>query len=178
MDTQPVWDSLASIPLGTVVAWISVIAAIVSGIWIVIMRLFKVFNKYRNLKDENENQTRLLAEHEQVLAEIRGELGKISSSIHNDLLAQHDDLLVEVKEELEKVNTSLNDQKEINFEYLKHSIVIACRRALDKQSITAEELQSMEDMYREYVEIFNGNGYVKAMVQKVEKLPVIGVLEE
>ena len=178
MDTQSVWDTLSAIPIGTVVAWISVIAAIVSTVWFVILKLFKVFTRYRNMKDENDRQTQLLVAHEELLSEVKNELEKINGSIHNDILAQHEDLIVEVKDELVRISDSLDKQKDINFEYLKHNIVCACRRALDKGLITAEELQSLEDMYKQYVEIFNGNGYVKTMMEKVRALPVIGHIEE
>lgn len=178
MDTQSVWNELSAIPVGTIVAWASVIIAIVSAIWIAIMKLFKVFTKYRNLKDENEKQTKLLQLHDESLEEIRQELVKINESIHNDTLAQHDEILVEIKDWLSKVNDSLEEQREINYEYLKHSIVITCRRAIDRNSISAEELKSLEDMFREYVDIFHGNGYVKTLMKKTREVPVIGSIEE
>ena len=33
-------------------------------------------------------------------------------------------------------------------------------------------------MYEEYVEIFHGNGYVKTLMERVRKLPIVGKLDD
>lgn len=178
MDTQSVWGELSTIPIGTIVSWVSVIAVIVSAIWFGIIKLFKVFSKYKEVQDENENQKNLLVQHDECLEEIRLELSKIRGSIHNDKLEEHDEVLAEIRECLEKMNKSLDDQMKINYEYLKHSIVISCQRAIDRNYITTEELQSLEEMFKEYVEIYHGNGYVKGMIIKARKVPILCVTEK
>lgn len=178
MDTQPIWDSLSAIPVGTIVAWVTVIAAIVSAIWFVIMKLFKVFAKYQNIREREEEQTRLLAAHDELLSDIRDELIKISGSIHNDILAEHDELLSEVKGELVKINDSMDEQKNVTLAQLRYSITRACREAMDDGHISTVKLEALEGMFDQYEHVFNGNGYVKTIMEKTRELPVINVIEE
>ena len=178
MDTKAVWDLLSTIPASTIVAWIILIAAIVSAVWFVIIKLFKVFDKYRNLREQDEEQTKLLAAHDELLSGIRDELVKISGSIHNDILEQHDDLLNEIRGELVKINDSMEEQKGVTLAQLRHSIVRACREALVDGYISAAKLESLEGLFTQYVDVFNGNGYVHTLMEKVRELPVVGSLED
>ncbi|MDY4495021.1 MAG: hypothetical protein SPE24_09145 [Erysipelotrichaceae bacterium] len=152
MDTQSIWDLLSSIPIGTVVAWVIVICAIISALCAGTIKLYKAFEKYKEVKDKNEKQEKIIEVHEKTIEEI----GKA---------------LTEIKK-------SLDEQKEVNLKQIRHTIVHTCEDALDKGEISINKLRSLEEMYDEYIEIFHGNGYVKTLVARVRELPIIGKLDE
>lgn len=152
MDTQSIWDLLSSIPIGTVVAWVIVICAIISALCAGTIKLYKAFEKYEEVKDKNEKQEKIIEVHEKTIEEI----GKA---------------LTEIKK-------SLDEQKEVNLKQIRHTIVHTCEDALDKGEISINKLRSLEEMYDEYIEIFHGNGYVKTLVARVRELPIIGKLDE
>ena len=52
MDTKSVWDLLSSIPIGTIVAWISVICAIIVALCTGTIKLYKVFTKHFKISIE------------------------------------------------------------------------------------------------------------------------------
>lgn len=152
MDTQSIWDLLSSIPIGTVVAWVIVICAIISALCAGTIKFYKAFEKYKEVKDKNEKQEKIIEVHEKTIEEI----GKA---------------LTEIKK-------SLDEQKEVNLKQIRHTIVHTCEDALDKGEISINKLRSLEEMYDEYIEIFHGNGYVKTLVARVRELPIIGKLDE
>lgn len=152
MDTKPVIDTLSAIPLGTVVAWAVVIIAILGAVFGGVAWLFKQFEKYRGVKEENKRQKELLEEHDRMLGEI--------------------------DESLKSIKDSLAEQKQVNLKQIRHTIVHTCDDALSAGSISIGKLKSLEEMYEEYRDVFNGNGYVKTMVNKVRELNVVGSLNE
>lgn len=152
MDSNSVWEFLSSIPIGTIIAWIIVIFTIIALICTGTIKLYQVFAKYTKLKDENEEQKKLLK--------------------------KHDEVLNEVNDSLKKINLSLEEQKEVNLKQIRYAIVHTCDDAISDGKISAGKLRSLEEMYQEYVDIFHGNGYVKTLVFKVRDLPVYGKLDE
>ena len=146
-NTQPVWEILSRIPIGTLVAWIAVIATIITFICVGVLKLYKIFTKYKEIKDNNERQTQIINTHEKTLAEIDASLSAIRKS--------------------------LDEQREVNLKQIRHTIVHTCEEAIDKGEISINKLRSLEEMYDEYVEVFHGNGYVKTLMNKVRKLKVI-----
>ena len=152
MDSNSVWELLSGIEIGTIVAWFAVIAAIVTGICTGTIKLYKVFMKYTKLKDENEEQKKLLQKHE--------------------------DVLNEVNDSLKKITASLDEQKEVNLKQIRYSIVHACDDAVSCGYITAGKLKTVEELYDEYTNIFHGNGYVKTLINKVRRLEVRGTLDD
>lgn len=151
MDTKSVWEFLAKIPIGTIVAWGAVIISIVTIITKFIVKLFEVYKMYNNVVDENMKQKLLIEEHDAILGEI--------------------------KNALEDIKGSLDEQKGVNLRQLRYTIVHTCDEAISAGEISAGKLKSLIELYDEYVDVFNGNGYVKVMVEKVKELPVIGKLD-
>ena len=151
-DTQSIWDLLSGIPIGTIVAWVIVICTIIAALCAGTIKLYKVFSKYKEAKDKDEKQQKIIASHDETLKEI-------------------EKTLLEIKQ-------SLNEQKEVNLKQIRHTIVHTCEDALDKGEISINKLRSLEEMYDEYVEIFHGNGYVKTLVMRVRKLKIIGKLDD
>lgn len=152
MDTNQVWELLSGISVGTIIAWFIVIGVIISTICTGTIKLYKVFTKYKELKDKDEKQTRIIESHDNTLKEIDGAL--------------------------QSIQQSLNEQKEVNLKQIRHTIVHTCEEALEKGEISINKLRSLEEMYEEYVEIFHGNGYVKTLVMRVRKLKIVGKIDE
>lgn len=148
MDTQPVWESLSSISIGQVVAWIIVICAIISAICAGTIKLYKIFTKYSSIKEKEKKQ--------------------------ESIIEAHDKTLEEIKDSLQEIKDSLNEQKEVNLKQLRHTIVQTCEECLDKGEISINRLRSLEEMYAEYINVFHANGYVKVLVERTRTLQIVG----
>ena len=147
MSAQPAWDFLSQLKVGTVVAWILLLAGIVSGIVMATIKLYKVFNKYHALREKEEKQSQTISEHEKALIEIR--------------------------ESLAAIRKAQEEQHEVAYKQIRHIIVQICEDALDKGEISINKLRSLEELYDEYVDMFNGNGYVKTLVMRVRKVTIV-----
>ena len=77
-------------------------------------------------------------------------------------------------QDMSKVLTSL---VEINKDQLKHSIVTTCDVAIAEGKISAGAFKSLMELFSAYTDVFHGNGYIAALVEKVRQLPVVGRLE-
>lgn len=152
MDAKPFWEFVSSIPLGTIVAWIIGISAIITALCTGTIKLYKIFTKYKEAKDREQKQ--------------------------EDILKSHDETLQDIDKMLREIKDSLKEQKEVNLKQLRHTIVHTCEDALDKGEISINKLRSLEEMYDEYVKIFNGNGYVKTLVMRVRKLKIVGKIDD
>lgn len=148
MDTQPILDSLSSFSVGQVVAWIVVIGTILSALCAGTIKLYKVFTKYRDMKDKEQKQ--------------------------KTIIETHDKTLTEIKDSLQDIKNSLNEQKDVNLKQLRHTIVQTCEDCLEKGEISINRLRSLEEMYSEYVDVFHANGYVKILVERVRTLKIVG----
>ena len=151
MDTTSVWQAIGAISVGDLAAWIAVIVAIIAFICAGAIKLYKIFEKYKKLKDDDKAKTNLLVKHDKILDEI-------------DL-------------SLKGIQKSLDEQKEVNLKQLRYSIVHVCEKALAENQISAAKLKTLEEMFEEYTDIFHANGYVKTLVEKARTLPVIGKLD-
>lgn len=152
MDTQSIWDLLSSIAIGELVAWIVVICAIITALCTGTIKLYKVFTKYKEMKDKDQKQTEIIKNHEKTLCEI--------------------------EKSLKTINKSLDEQKEVNLKQIRHTIVHTCEDALEKGEISINKLRSLEEMYDEYVDIFHGNGYVKTLITRIRKIKIVGKLDD
>jgi hypothetical protein len=152
MDTQSIWDLLSSIAIGELVAWIVVICAIITALCTGTIKLYKVFTKYKEMKDKDQKQTEIIKSHEKTLCEI--------------------------EKSLKTINKSLDEQKEVNLKQIRHTIVHTCEDALEKGEISINKLRSLEEMYDEYVDIFHGNGYVKTLITRIRKIKIVGKLDD
>ena len=116
MDTAPVIKTLSDIPIGTYIAWGAVIVSIIGVIVAATIKLYKVFDKYRSLKEENLAQVKMLQKHDQILGEI--------------------------DDSLKKITASLDEQKEVNLKQIRYTIVHTCDEALSDGYISAGKLRS------------------------------------
>ena len=72
--TSEIWALLSGIPVGKVVGWIIVILAIFSAFGAGIIKLYKVFTKYKELKDEKETRNKDIQELKEITAKITTQL--------------------------------------------------------------------------------------------------------
>lgn len=151
-DQEQIWGLLANISVGRVAAWIVVISTIIAAICVATIKLYKIFEKYKGLKDRAANQEKVIENHENTLKEI--------------------------DTSLQDIKHAFDELRDVNLKQLRHIIVQTCEAALERGWISCNELESLEEMYSEYVEVFHGNGYVKTLVMRVRKLKIVGKIDE
>ena len=152
MDNSSAVEALSSITVGQIIAWFSVITAIITAICTGTIKMYKLFTKYREAKDRNEKQ--------------------------DEIIKSHDATLKGIDATLQVIRKSLEEQKDVNLKQVRHTIVHTCEDALDRGEISINKLRSLEEMYEEYTDVFHGNGYVKTLVEKVRQLKVVGKLDD
>jgi len=158
MDTKSVWDFLSGISIGTIIAWIAVIGAIITFLCTGTVKLYKWFTKYKEMKDENERFKNTL----------QGNSEKID----------------EMCETINKIYDEFEAQKQINYKQVRHSIVRTCDEAIRTERISANKYKSLMEMYEEYITVFadlKPNGYVHKMIDRVSdpnQVTIIGQLDE
>lgn len=157
-DAQGIWDFLSGIPIGTVAAWIIVICSIIGFLCAVTIKLYKAFEKYKEVKDLNEKYKNTLEQQGEQLTEISGKVDKLLDC--------------------------LEVQRQINYKQVRLSIVRNCNEAIDKGEISASQHKSLMEMYDEYTVAFadmKPNGYVHQLVTMVndnDRVKIIGKIEE
>ena len=152
MDTAAIWEVILNVPIGKLLAWIIVLASIITTIVTGTIKLYKIFSKVKDLKAADEEKAKMLNEHDKILKDIDDRLGKIQDA--------------------------LDVQKDVNLKQVRYQIVHTCDEAIANGSISAGKLKSLEELFEEYTKVFHGNGYVKTLVIKTRKLPVTGSLDE
>lgn len=152
MDKSDVIKYLSSLPVGTIIAWILVIGAILGVIILGLKKLYKVFEASHKVKEENDALKKMVKDHESQLAQISNQLSDIKES--------------------------LDEQDKVEFKRMRHEIVQAGESAVINKSITIRQLRALEELYEVYHEERHGNGYVSTLMAKVRNLPVIGRLDD
>lgn len=149
MNKNEVWSILSNISVGQLVAWVSVFIAIIATLSTGIIKAYKLIVKYEDIKIKNREQ--------------------------KEKIESFDVTLKKIEESLENIQKSLEEQKDVNLKQIRHTIVHTCEEAFDKGEITSSKLNSLEEMFQEYVEVFHGNGYVKTMVNRVRhEVKIVG----
>ncbi|MCJ7836013.1 hypothetical protein MUB23_11535 [Cuneatibacter sp. NSJ-177] len=147
-----IWNFLSSIStadfFGVLLA-IGTVLGVTAGLTV---KLYKLFDKTRRIQEEN-------AEYKQ-------------------LVQTHDDAIEEIQQTLMEIKQINEMQNEVNLKQIRHSIVRASEEAISDGSISANRLQSLEELFETYEELFHGNGYVKTLMKKVRSLEVHGLSEE
>lgn len=163
MDTKSVWELLSEIPIGTIVAWIIVLVTIISAICAGTIKLYKLFTKYREIKDENKEVKETVKKHDEQFETIRQEMQLFNDKIDN-------------------VINTLNAQNEQSLIELRHSIVRASEEAILDGKISIRKYKALHEMFEQYSKPdANGkkhNGYCATIMEKVDLLPIVGRLDE
>ena len=156
--TQNVWDFLSGIPIGTIAAWVIVICAIVGFLCAMTIKLYKAFEKYKEVKDLNER--------------------------YRNTLEQQGEQLNNISDKVDKLLDCLEVQRQINYKQVRLSIVRNCNEAIAKGEISASQHKSLMEMYDEYTIAFadmKPNGYVHQLVDMVndnDRVRIIGKIVE
>ena len=151
METSDVIRTISSIPIGTIIAWFAVISGIIAGIVTITIKLYKVFNKAHDLKEEN--------------LEFR------------HMVKKHDEQLNEMNQKLSCIQDNLSKRDEVDLKNMRYQIVRAGEEYVSVGRITIRQLRSLEELFEDYHDK-HGNGYVTTLMRKVRSLPVIGKLDE
>lgn len=159
-----IWNILGQIPAGTIVAWFAVICTILGAICTGTIKLYKMFSKYKEVQDENEELKSTVKSHDKELDAIHVEI----NNMRNEIV------------------TILNGIKEIQDESrgttikkLRHDIITAGEKALADKKMTIREWKSLHDMGDEYIEKYKQNSYAKSLIEKVDRnVEIIGALDE
>lgn len=150
--TQTVIETLSLIPVGTIIAWIAVLTGIIFAIVTATIKLYKVFEKTHQLKEDNDEFRKKVCAHDEQLKDIQ-------SSLH-------------------KIQETMDKQEQHDLKKLRYSLVRAGEEYVSTNQITIRQLRSLEEMYSDYHDQHKGNGYVTTLMRKVRALTVIGELDE
>ena len=142
-------DSISTADFFGVLLAIGTVLGVTAGLTV---KLYKLSDKTRRIQEEN-------AEYKQ-------------------LVQTHDDAIEEIQQTLMEIKQINEMQNEVNLKQIRHSIVRASEEAISDGSISANRLQSLEELFETYEELFHGNGYVKTLMKKVRSLEVHGLSEE
>ena len=150
MNEKEAWEFLSQIPVGTIVSWIILVVIIITFFGMLIIKLYKLFEKTKKIQDENDDFKNLVNKHEDTLDWIVSEL-KDSK-----------------RRELKKLRHSIVRAGEEALS--KESITIREFRSLEELYATYSEFKDDDGK--------PANGYVHTLMNKVRKLQVIGRLDE
>lgn len=151
METTDVIQTLSSIPIGTIIAWVTVVVGIITAIVTGTIKLYKAFEKTHEMKEENLEFRKMVKDHDEQLKLINDKLSCIQ-----------DNLIKRDKADLKS---------------MRYSIVRAGEEYVSMGKITIRQLRALEELFEDYHDK-HGNGYVTTLMRKVRALPVIGRLDE
>lgn len=151
METTDVIQTLSSIPIGTIIAWVTVIVGIITAIVTGTIKLYKAFEKTHEMKEEN--------------LEFR------------KMVKDHDEQLKIINDKLSCIQDNLTKRDKADLKSMRYSIVRAGEEYVSMGKITIRQLRALEELFEDYHDK-HGNGYVTTLMRKVRALPVIGRLDE
>ena len=151
METTDVIQTLSSIPIGTIIAWVTVIVGIITAIVTGTIKLYKAFEKTHEMKEEN--------------LEFR------------KMVKDHDVQLKLINDKLSCIQDNLTKRDKADLKSMRYSIVRAGEEYVSMGKITIRQLRALEELFEDYHDK-HGNGYVTTLMRKVRALPVIGRLDE
>lgn len=151
-DAKSIWEMLGAIPIGTIVLWFGIAATIVGCISAAAIKLFKYYDRFKNVKDEKEQLKSTVTELNESIGEIRNEIKAL------------------VKKQEEQEMTTILD--------LRYTLVTAGERARRHGKITSRELAIFMEQYDRYENVYHQNSYVHTLKEIVEKLPVVDFWDE
>lgn len=143
---------LSGVPLGIIIEYVVGVSLILMSVIYVVLRLYRIFNRYNNFKKDSEQYRKRIDEHEQLLHEIF--------------------------DTIKDIDHKLDKQTEVNRKQVRHTVVRAADEAIHNGNISASAYKSLHEMYSEYRILFGPNTYVHKMIEHVDKLPIIGTLDD
>ncbi len=141
-----------------------VICVIIGVICTGTIKLYKVFSKYKSVKDENENLKQNVEKHEEQLHRFEEQLESMNQNIN---------------EQFSEIKDALNEQRETKIKELRHNITVSGEKALADKEMTVRQWSSLHEMVDEYMNKYKQNSYVASLMLKVDRdVAVIGRLDE
>lgn len=167
MNTESVWETLGKIPIGVLITWIIVISIIGGVICGGVMKLYRLFSKFRKKKEEYDSLQNGICRHDERMDNIE---------------KKYDDRIDSLEKKMDNVIDILNKQNEEKRIEMRHSIVRAGEEALAEGRISVRKWKALHEMYDMYhtpdEHGVRGNGYVTTLIKKVDALPIEGKLDE
>lgn len=164
MDTNSVWKLLSGLEVGTIVAWCAVIITIIGLISAGTIKLYKIFTKYKDMKDKNIKLESTVDSHEQELKKLSQQLADMNANIN---------------QQFSDIKSELNDQRNTKIKELRHSITVAGENALANGKISIREWTSLHEMCDEYMHKYKQNWYVEPLMKKIDRdVEIIGKIDE
>lgn len=95
-----------------------------------------------------------------------------------EIRAGYDNKMSVFEIKLDKIIEQLDKKESLDFKKLRNQIVQLGEDAIERKSISIRKLKSLEELYSEYTDKYDGNSYVATLIRKVRDIPVIGKLNE
>lgn len=95
-----------------------------------------------------------------------------------EIRAGYDNQMSVFGTKLDKIIGQLDKRESLDFKKLRNQIVQLGEDAIERKSISIRKLKSLEELYSEYTDKYDGNSYVATLMKKVRDIPVIGRLNE
>lgn len=153
MTEKEIWGMLSGIPVGTVLAWISIAVGIVASLSGTVAMLWKLFKKYDEIMDQN--------------VKLRNKIEETDAHFK------------EIDEQLAAVKVLLEEQRSTKIKELRNAITNIAETALRDGKMSVRAYKSLLEMYQEYTDIYHQNSFVSSLMDKVVRdVEIIGALDE
>lgn len=153
--TEQAVAAFAAIPIGTIITWAGLIFTGFAAVGAAAIKTYKLFEKYKAVKDEKDDLQKTVEKHEIKLTEFDDKLTLIINM--------------------------LNSQNETTMKQLRSELVKDGERYLVQKKMTIREWKVFIEKYDEYHDPnkFNQNSYVESLKNRIEKeVEIIGELDE
>ena len=124
------------------------VALILSAIATVSIKGYKIFEKFRQAKNDEEAR--------------RDKLEEVCKAVKE--LKDDQDLFIETSKKIHE-NSRIIDTIQ-----MRHSLVQDCEAILRRKRVSKSHLRSIEELYGVYSGVLNANGYVTDLVNEVREL--------
>ena len=165
--TESIWDKLSEIPVGVLIAWIVVIGVIGGVIFAGVVKMFQLFAKIKEKKDEYDKLQIDISRHDERMDNMEKKFNERIDSMEKKL----DDVI--------NILIKQNEEKRIE---MRHSIVRAGEEAIAEGKISIRKWRALHEMYDLYHTPDEhgviGNGYVSTLMEKVDALTIEGKLDD
>lgn len=164
MNTASVIETLSNIPVGTIIAWGSSLCAIIGAIYAMIAKMYKTFEKYKDVKEENDSLKSTVAKNSSDIVKLNEKIESMNTVI---------------VQKLSGIEDRLESQEQTKIKELRNTLVYKGEEALSKKQISIRAWSSLQEMFDEYENKYHQNSYVKSLRMRIERdVEVVGKLDE
>lgn len=112
---------------------------------------------------------------------VRDEFNKKETEHWNEskeIRQGYDERILSLGSKLDTIIEHLEKKDSLDFKKLRNQLVQMGEDAIDRGYISIRKLKSLEELYEEYTDKYDGNSYVKTLMEKIRRLKVVGKLNE